>query len=69
MTREPVTTNGRQGVLSRDEQACRAAFYAMYLRTVEHLAADEAAALVRLRYPHVWLPEWMRRRTAGGGVS
>jgi len=40
--------------MSNQEQAViqgRAAFYGLYLRNVEGLAADEAAALVIERYP------------------
>lgn len=44
-----------------ERQALRAAFYALYLRDVEGLAADEARVLVKQRYPRVRLPEISRR--------
>lgn len=37
----------------RDETLSRAAFYALYLRRVVGLDADEAAAEVAARYPRV----------------
>jgi hypothetical protein len=41
----------------RDRERARAAYYALYLREAEGFSPDEAAVLVRERYPHVRIPE------------
>lgn len=44
-------TRGNGPQAGQDTSFTRAAFYGLYLRRVEGLAADEAAALVMERYP------------------
>lgn len=55
-TPQEATSSGADAMnilegLTQEERAARATFYAMYLRQVEGLDPDEAAALVKERYP------------------
>jgi hypothetical protein len=45
-----------------DREIGLAAFYAVYLREVEGWSPDEAAVLVKERYPSVRIPELRKRQ-------